>query len=83
MSQVDLARRIGVTKQAVSNWEHSDILPAIDTLKKIATLFSVSIDFLLEIDDKCYVNVEGLSIEEVTHIQQMVNDIKKLKNVGV
>ena len=31
-TQVSLAEKIGVTKQAVSNWENNNILPSIDML---------------------------------------------------
>ena len=36
ISQVELAKRLGVTKQCVSNWENDNILPSLDMLKKIA-----------------------------------------------
>ena len=76
-TQVSLAEKLGVTKQAVSNWENNNILPSIDMLIKIARFFSVSTDFLLELDFRSFIEVDGLTIEEVAHIQQLVNDIRK------
>ena len=35
MSQVQLARLLGVTKQSVSNWENDNIQPSIEMLKKL------------------------------------------------
>ena len=79
MSQVGLARMIGVTKQSVSNWENNNILPSIDMLIKIADFFSCTTDYLLEIDDKRKViEVNDLTIEQIAHIQMIVNDYKKL-----
>ena len=42
LSQVDLARRLSVSKQSVSNWENDNILPSIEMLVRISRLFSVS-----------------------------------------
>ena len=47
ISQVTLAKELGVTKQCVSNWENDNILPSIEMLIKIADFFDVSIDYLL------------------------------------
>ena len=35
ISQVTLAKELGVSKQCVSNWENDNILPSIDMLIKI------------------------------------------------
>lgn len=79
LSQVELARNLGVTKQAVSNWENNNILPSIDMLIRIATYFSVSCDFLLEMDQRYFIDASKLTLEEVSHIQQIINDIRKTK----
>ncbi|MCX4318055.1 MAG: helix-turn-helix transcriptional regulator, partial [Lachnospiraceae bacterium] len=47
MSQVDLAKRLNVTKQSVSNWENDNIQPSIEMLVKLSAVFSVSTDYLL------------------------------------
>lgn len=48
LSQAELAKRLGVTQQAVGRWERDKNLPDNDVLKKISSLFGVSIDFLLD-----------------------------------
>ena len=77
LSQVDLAKQLGVTKQSVSNWENDNIQPSVEMLVKIAQTLSVSSDFLLELDSKTYIEVTGLTSQEISHIQQIINDIKK------
>lgn len=77
MNQVELSRELGVTKQAVSNWENKNILPSIDLLIRIADFFSVSCDYLLEMDHRNFLEVSGLTPEEMSHIQQLINDIIK------
>lgn len=76
LSQVELAKRLNVTKQAISNWENNNILPSIDMLIRISDFFSVSCDFLLEMDHRNYIQVDGLTLEQISHVQQIINDIR-------
>lgn len=41
LTQGEFAARLYVTRQAVSRWENGETTPTIDTLKKLAELFSV------------------------------------------
>ena len=75
MSQVDLARRLNVTKQSISNWENDNIQPSIEMLLKLAAVFSVSTDYLLGLEDHRYLEITGLSDEEICHIQQVIQDL--------
>lgn len=77
MSQVELAKLLGVTKQSVSNWENDNIQPSVEMLVKLAKILSVSTDHLLELDTKTYIEVTGLTPQEVSHLQALINDIKK------
>lgn len=77
MSQVELASRLGVTKQSVSNWENDNIQPSIEMLTKLAAFFSVSTDYMLGIEDAEYLDVSGLSQEVIAHIRQIVEDLRR------
>ena len=74
-SQVDLAKKLNVTKQSVSNWENDNIQPSIDMLVKLAREFSVSTDYLLGLEELRYLEVTGLSDEEMSHIQLVIRDL--------
>ena len=76
LSQVQMAKLLGVTKQSVSNWENNNIQPSVDMLVMIARLFSVSTDYLLCLDNRQVLDVTGLSIEHVAYIQQVVDDMR-------
>ena len=39
LNQVQLAERLGVKKQSISNWENDNIMPSIDMLIRIADFF--------------------------------------------
>ena len=76
MSQVQLARLLGVTKQSVSNWENDNIQPSIEMLKKLAAVFSVSTDYLLGLKKDDYIDVSGLPVDVATHVRQIVEDLR-------
>jgi len=79
LSQVQLADRLGVTKQSVSNWENNNILPSVDMLKQIACFFHCSTDYLLELGEgKIYIETTNLTLEQTAHIQQLVTDFEYL-----
>ena len=51
LSTLEVAKRIGVSQPAVTNWDNSTKAPSIDTLCKLAYLYCVSTDYLLGRDE--------------------------------
>lgn len=47
LTQLDLAERLNFSDKAVSKWERAESMPDVYTVKRIADLFSVSVDTLL------------------------------------
>lgn len=82
LSQYEFSKMLNISKQSVSNWENNNIVPTVDMLKTIALKFSVSSDYLLELDDRFIVAVTGLPMETVAHIQLIINDLKKSNSVN-
>jgi len=76
LNQVQLAVSLNVSKQTVSNWENNNILPSIEMLVKISQFFSVSTDYLLELDGRSYIEVTGLTDVQLAHVRQIIDDIK-------
>ena len=75
INQVEFAKRIGVTKQCVSNWENDNILPSIEMLVRLANYFSVTTDELLGLAERNTIIVEGLTDEELSLIRGIVQAI--------
>lgn len=78
-SQVELGRRLGVTKQSISNWENNYIQPSIEMLVRISHVFSVSTDSLLGLDTRKYIEITNLTDEEVSHLQLIAKDIANIR----
>lgn len=47
MTQLELADLLGISYQAVSNWERGDSMPDISKLSELSTIFEITIDELL------------------------------------
>lgn len=50
LTQLELAERLNYSDKAVSKWERGESIPDVGTLKNIADLFSVTVDYLLRAD---------------------------------
>ena len=79
ISQVDLAKALGVTKQSISNWENNNIQPSIDMLIRICDYFRVTTDYMLGLEEKTYIEISGLTDYELAHITAIIDDIRKQK----
>lgn len=75
-NQVQLAQKLNITKQTVSNWENENIQPSIEMLLRLSKLFSVSSDYLLGLNESANINVDGLPIDFVAHLTQIIDDYK-------
>ena len=82
LSQVELADKLHVSKQSVSNWENNNILPSVEIIKKLAIFFSCSTDYLLEMDDRIALEYQQLTPIQVAHIQQLINDFQELNLIS-
>ena len=71
-SQVALAKRLGVSKQAVSNFQ-----PSIEMLIRLAELFSVSTDYLLGREAALQVDLSGLDEKVVGHLLLLIDDLRR------
>lgn len=50
LSQEEVAERLGVSRQTVSKWETDETLPDIRQSKKMAELYNLSLDELIDFD---------------------------------
>lgn len=65
MSQKELAQRLQFSQQAVTKWENEVASPDPDTLRKIAALFQVSVDYLIGNDSVSEDTADYMSAEEL------------------
>ena len=64
-SQSTLAKKLAVTRSSVNAWEMGISVPTTQYVVEMAQLFHVSTDYLLGVDSKEVVSLDGLSPKEI------------------
>lgn len=59
LTQEDVAKRLGKSKNTVVNWEKGKSAPDIETGKALAKLYGVSVDDLIFLPDDCALSTTG------------------------
>ena len=78
LSQEQLAEKIDVTRQTISNWELGETSPNPEQLKLLSNALNVSIDELLNND------VKSVIIDKVSNTEKLAGIIIKiLKVIGI
>lgn len=77
MTQKQVADRIGLAISAVSSYESGSRYPSYDVLIKLANMFHVSTDYLLNMTSKRTIDISDLSEDEIELISQLVNKLRQ------
>ena len=48
ISQTDLAKQISASREAIGKYERNEAMPSVETAKKIADVFEVTLDYLVD-----------------------------------
>ncbi len=81
MKQVELAKRLGISRSAVNSWEMSLSTPSVANIIEMTQIFHVSADYLLSLSDKVTVDITSLSDEEREVVLRLVNCLTRKKDV--
>lgn len=79
LTQQDLADQLGVTYQAVSNWERGLSMPDVVRLKDLAAFFNLSIDELLGNEKDARIVRVASGEDEADTIQELVDSAPYMK----
>ncbi len=76
-TQAELARRLGITRSSVNAWEMGISVPSTQYIIDLAKIFSVSTDYLLELDASASIHLDGLTPEDMQIVYSLINNLKK------
>ena len=77
LTQSELARRLGITRSSVNAWEMGISVPSTQYIVELANIFGVSSDFLLGINGRAAISVDGLSHEDVELLFEIAEHLRK------
>ena len=75
-TQVQLAKQLGITRASVNAWEMGISVPSTQYLVELASIFKVSTDYLLGVNNTTTVSVAGLSDADVELIRSIILHLK-------
>lgn len=80
LTQVQLAKRVGVSDSTIALYETGERLPSLHSLIEIARVFGVSTDYLLGIDTmkEDLLDVSGLQPAQIETIAALVDQYRIL-----
>ena len=73
LTQSGLAKKLNITRSAVNAWEMGISVPNVEKLVELSSLFTVSVDYLLGINNSFNINISNLSEEEKKLVLNLVN----------
>lgn len=68
MTQMELAEKMGVTDKAVSKWERDLSFPDVSSLPKLAEIFNISVDELMQVKSNTKAQEDNAGITEIVQL---------------
>ncbi len=75
LSQSQVAQRLGITRAAISSYENNISFPSVNVLAELALLYRVSADYLLGLDNRTTIVLEGLTPRQSAVIQEVMDTL--------
>lgn len=83
-SQEYLAKRIGISRFALANYENDSRTPTLDVLVSISHIFKISTDSLLDIENKGYGYIDyDVALDNVVSLKGLSDENKKLSRAFI
>ena len=76
LTQEQLAKRLGVTRGALSMYESGLRQPSYDVLIEYSLVFNVSSDYILGVEHKRLIDATGLTDKEIQIVQDVISAIR-------
>lgn len=75
-TQVQVAQRLGISKAVISSYEVASRYPSYDVLVKLATLYGVTTDYLLGLDNRKLIDVSTLNSAQLAAIEAVLKSYR-------
>ena len=75
LSQADLAKRIEASKESIGKYERNEVSPSVDTAKKIANAFNVTLDYL--VNNSSTASFDKKTVQRIQDIENLTEEERK------
>ena len=73
-SQTELAKQVGASREAIGKYERDEAQPSVETAKKIADAFHVTLDYL--VDEDALPTFDKKTVKRIKEIQLLDEENK-------
>lgn len=81
LTQEQLGAVLSITNVMISSYEKASREPSLELVKNMAIFFDVSTDYLLGLDEKQRVSVDGLTDIEINLIKNAISELRHQNNL--
>ena len=82
LSQSKLGTLVGLSKAVISKYENSVSYPPYNVLIRFARVFNVSTDYLLGVEKRKTLNIEGLTNKQIDSLITIAKEYQDLNSVS-
>ena len=75
LSQTQVAKRLSLSRASISGYENNLAVPSVEVLCKLALLLGATSDYLLGLDNRKVIVIDGLTKKEADTIEDVVNTL--------
>jgi len=75
ISQTELAEQVGASRDIIGKYEREEVIPSVEMAKKIAEVFEVTLDFLVDQDSLAALDRETL--QRIQAVQELNEPIQQ------
>lgn len=76
LTQTELSKKLGITRSSVNAWEMGISIPFTQYIVELADIFSVSTDYLLNVNSTSTISVRGLTERDVALVYELVAHLR-------
>ncbi len=76
LSQEQVAKKLNLTKSSISGYENNIITPSIDTIRAFSVLYDTTSDYLLGLEKKESIEIDGLTQRQRDIIETLILEFK-------
>ena len=77
LTQEQVATRLNLSKQSISGYENNIASPSLEIIRKLALLYGTSTDYLMGLEDRQMLSLDGLTASQKELMQDLLQEFKK------
>ena len=77
LTQTQVAKRLNLSKTTISGYENNIKTPSLDVLVKLSILYDVSSDYILGLENRRMLLLDGITKNQVKILETLVKEFKE------